>query len=125
MREHSNAGWKVKSESPRPATSRFGHLGCALHQRFPLGPSTLPSAEANKSISSACWPIFGCNSLTFGPSCFGQLTEEKTPAVPQSSRDFHYVICFGRTSSRSANSANVASPLSAARVTTFALMASE
>jgi hypothetical protein len=56
-----------------------------VDQRFPLGPSSLPSAAAKKSISRACWPTFACSSFRLGPSCFGELPEENTSVAPSSS----------------------------------------
>ena len=64
-------------------------------------------------------------ALVGEPSCrSGVLPEEKTSATPESSCDFHCVIWFGCTSNRSASSARVASPLSAAKAT-FGLKAGE
>src|SRR5262249_5641851 len=89
----------------------------AIHQRFPLGPSSLPSAPDKKSISSACCPIFACSSFRLDPSCFAGAPEEKTSAAPSSSCDRHCVIWFGCTSNRSASCARVSSPFSAASAT--------
>lgn len=83
----------------------------AIHHRFPLGPSSLPSSVPKNSISRASWLILACSSLRFGPSCFGGFSGEKGSSAPASSWDFHWAIWFGRTSKRPANSTSVASPL--------------
>lgn len=39
----------------------------AIHQRIPLGPCSLPRAQANNPVSGVCWPIPACSSLRFRP----------------------------------------------------------